>query len=729
MEFSFINKETNNEINLKSDKSLIIVYGKNGSGKTTLSRNDYFDKEFVFNEDFIFSNVYNINNTGASQTTMTKENFSGLWLGEDIVKIRKEIDMLLRLEKMAKDEHQNVVKKLNDFFYNNQILVKVEEKITSLKDEKYIFNLDKYDEEKKTYKCKYIYITDIKNDEDFKEKLKYLRKNDIYNMLIQKIRNNELLSELILLEDNKYIQKLNEKIKTLIDQKEMIDKIETIYKKDNITPDLVSKIKEWYDLHKDKTKCLFCGNEDIKQAMEKWKSIFTNEYIDSKNKIIESLISNMKYFSIIVEEKTFEEVDKDIIQAITDLSKYVNGMIENFRNNEFREFCFEIKISKKEAIERHELINNLTNYVLNKNKDILGFYYNVLIFINKAKKEKLLLCDKLMEEQGTIIANSINEKFEKFGLNKNIKIVVDKYSTPHKFTYSIKEHENINELSDGQKHKLALAIFMNYLEKKDLNDKIIVIDDPVVSLDIASYILFKKYLLNDLIENHFKDTTKMIILTHDITYLYIQLSNIFDKQELRSITDLFKLNGKKIEPIPLDYIKTDDITFFRDAIDHLTNLTELRILNAILLKIFRLEIDLKLRFYGKSLTDGNEIEELPYDESTRKKLKEYDDHILKTTRRDHPTDCDIKKSIIYLKETSDIIGFKDFITDEHIKNIDRIVNDQIEGSIEYELFYVIETIQKFLKTPNNEDFKHYIEHTRNSYTRNLIGLGLEDYYN
>ena len=69
---------------------------------------------------------------------------------------------------------------------------------------------------------------------------------------------------------------------------------------------------------------------------------------------------------------------------------------------------------KKEIVELNDLINNLVNYVLNKKKDVLGFYHNSQQFVEKLKKEKLELTDKLMDEKGIIIADSINKKFEKF---------------------------------------------------------------------------------------------------------------------------------------------------------------------------------------------------------------------------------------------------------------------------------------------------------------------------
>lgn len=729
MEVTFRNYETNKDITLNSEKSLLVIYGKNGSGKTTLSRNNYFDKNYVFNEDFVFSNVYNITEAGASQTASTKEKFSGLWLGEDIVKIRKEISDILEIEKKIKIDFQMEQTKLLDFFAKNQIQINIYDKIKELNDKDFCLNLEKYDEQKKNYVSTLIFKTDITDKEKFIEKLTYYRKNDIYNMLVSKIKASNLLSELIFADIKGYIDNINMRISLLSKQKEIIDEVEKIYKDEEITNDLKEKIHDWYEIHKDKNKCAFCGNTNIEDAKTKWKKVFLNEYIDCKNKLIKELKADLNYCEIIINEKQFAEVDKGIIDTISKLIIYLKKYIEDTEKNVFSKFEYKVEFVKKEIVELNDLINNLVNYVLNKKKDVLGFYHNSQQFVEKLKKEKLELTDKLMDEKGIIIADSINKKFEKFGLNKNIKIIVDKRSTPHKFTYSIENHSNINELSDGQKHKLALAIFMNYLENHNLKGKTIVIDDPVVSLDISSYILFKQYLLNDLIIQKFDVSTKLILLTHDITYLYIQLSNIFENQHMRDITQVFKLNGVKIEEIPLDFIKTDDITLFREALDNLTNITELRILNAIINKIFRIEIDLKLRFFGLSLTDKIGIEELKIDEDQKKIIRDYGKHIVETSRRNHPTDSDIQQSLLYLKETSDILGFNDFITDNHIENINKIVNEQIDGPINSELFNLIDSVKKFLKSDNNDDFKNYIEHTRNSYTRNLIGLGLDDYFN
>lgn len=274
MEVTFKNHETNRNITLKSNKSLMIIYGKNGSGKTTLSRSNYFDKKFVFNEDFIFSNVFNINDGGASQTTITKENFSGLWLGEDIVKIRKEISSLLVIEKKIKDEFQIEQTSLMNFFNNNQLPVDFKSKIRDTLDKEFILDLERTQEQKENFATNFKFNTNILDREDFKEKLVYFKKNDIYNMLISKIKHNKLLSELVFLEKNKYIATINDELLILNEQKNTIDEIEKIYKNENITSDLSAKIREWYELHQNRNKCLFCGNTNITEAMNNWRKIF-----------------------------------------------------------------------------------------------------------------------------------------------------------------------------------------------------------------------------------------------------------------------------------------------------------------------------------------------------------------------------------------------------------------------------------------------------------------------
>ena len=728
LSISFENYETKNTINFCCTKPFVLIYGKNGSGKTTFSRHESFDTKFVFNEDFIYENVYNIDNTGANQTVKTKENFSGLWLGEKIVSIRKEITVLINIEKEFKDTYNKEIKTINDYLLKNQIIIDLDAKISQLADKTFILDVDNYKSQLSAYSCNFNYENNISDRDDFKSKLQYLNKNDLYNLLLSKIKSSDLLSNIILNMDNKYLENINTTLKFLNDGLQIINSVETIYKEEDITPDLAVKIKEWYHIHKDRETCLFCGNINIAKAIEKWKTVFTNEFVKEKDKLIDLISKDIQYCESIINEKVrFMEVDEAIISCIDSIMNELKKYQENINKNIFQQIILKFDMPKKEFLDRMILIENLGNFTLEQKKNIFGFYSNSLVWLNNEKKKLLDLTDNMMNESGEITAKKINNIFERLGLNKSITISVDKHSTPHKFVYSVQNHKNLNELSDGQKHKLALAIFLNSLEENDLNNQTIIIDDPVVSLDIMSYILFKNYLKS--LTTSFSPSTRLILLTHDISYLYLQLSNVFEDEKMKNITEIFKINGSGIKPIPLDLLKTDDITLFHMALDTISTLEELAILNSIINKIFRIILDLRLRFYGISITDGIGINLLPITDLKKETIKEASNHIMKTSRNQKALATDILASLKYLRDICNILGILNFIDDSKIANVEKVINNNLSGDSKNIVFEIIETVSNFLKTSINDDLRNYVEHTRNSYTRNLIGLDLDDTFN
>lgn len=202
MKLEFLNYDTHKMINFETDKHLIAIYGKNGSGKTTLSRTNLFNRKYVFNEDFIYSNVFNVSEKGFTQTSKTKENFSGLWLGENIVKIRQEISKIREQEKEIKDNIQQITSKYMKFFSEQGIPFNFEEKAKEVINDSFNFTNEDISVQASKYVASHIFKTNIKSKDELKEKITYLKKNDIYNNLILKIQNNTLLSELLLKEKN-----------------------------------------------------------------------------------------------------------------------------------------------------------------------------------------------------------------------------------------------------------------------------------------------------------------------------------------------------------------------------------------------------------------------------------------------------------------------------------------------------------------------------------------------
>ena len=728
MEVTFRNYDTKKDISFQTEKQLVMVYGKNGVGKTTLSRISTFEKKYVFNEDFIYSNIFNISEKGFTQSTVTKENFSGLWIGENIVKIRKEISAILQKEKTINEELSKLEKKNTDFFSQHGIPINLSDKKNYLIIDGFKLNEKEIAEQFKEYTGTKCYESSIKNREELIEKIKYLKKNDLYKQLIDFIQKNMLLNQMILRAENKYLDTLNEKLEQLEKNKELIEKIEKIFKDENIDESIKEKIRDWYSIHTDKNYCVFCGNKNIEVALTKWKTIFTNAYIEEKKKITTQIETDIKSCKDIIKIKVYEQVDKDIvdyIESVITILEDTKSSIEkgSYKPIELKKITKDVKI-----LEVKELIDNIINYILNQCVKDLEFYYNASIYLKRIREAKTKELDKQMDSEGDKIAQDINLTLKDLGLNKNIKISVDRHSKPYKFTYSIETHKEIGELSDGQKHKLALAIFINSIINDDLTNKTIVIDDPVVSLDISSYILFKQFLISKLITKQFKETTKLILLTHDITYLYIQLSNIFNDPKMKEETIIYKLSESEIKEIPIDYIKTDDISLFKMALEKCYNVTELKCLNRITIKIFRIIIDIRLRFYGISDTSEVGVQLLPIDQIEKEKLQKYSNHLSKVARENNPELSDILESIKYIKLTADLFGMLDFITSKDIEKIEKIIKDNKEEKIKDDVFLMIDSIGKFLNTSSNKTMKGYVEHTRVSYTRNLIGLSLEDFF-
>lgn len=728
MKFDFFNYETKKKINFETEKHLIAIYGKNGSGKTTFSRINLFDNKYVFNDDFIYSNVFNVLDKGFIQTSTTKENFSGLWLGENIVKIRQEISKIREQEKEIKEISQQIANKYIKLFSEQGIPFNYESIIKELKND--IFNLT--DEDIKIQASKYVashkFKTDIKDKDGLTEKINYLKKNDIYNNLILKIQSNKLLSELLLKDKNNYVTILNNRINILKKNQEIIRKTENIFKEEEITDNIKEQVYEWYLIHTNKDHCIFCGNKNINDSLEKWKTVFTNKNIKEKQNIINELDNIIDDCNKIINEKIYKSVDEEIIDYINTITEKIKTAKSMIEKGDYENINFDLNIKNIKIIEIKELTNNIINYYINQSINSIEFYYNAQLYNENLRKDKTNELDKLMDTEGEIIAKNINDIFRDLGLNKNINITVDKRSVPHKFAYSITNHKDINELSDGQKHKLALAIFMNSIINDDLTNKVIVIDDPVVSLDISSYILFKQFLISKLIKEKFKDSTKLILLTHDITYLYIQLSNIFNDNNMKNDTIVYKLSNDNISEIPIDYIKTDDISLFKLALLKCSNIQELKILNTITNKIFRIIIDIRLRFYGISDTSEVGHQLLPIDNYKKETLQTYSNHLSKVARQNNPKLSDIYNSFLYIKNTAELFGINDFINDKELNDIKNIITNNINGNISDDIFNVINSISNFLKKTTNKEMKGYVEHTRVSYTRNLIGLSLDDFF-
>ena len=189
----------------------------------------------------------------------------------------------------------------------HQIPIVLQNKLSELDDKDFKIDINKTAEQRTSYISTHNFKSNVDSKEKFIEKLTYLKKNDVYNMLITKIKNSNLLAEIILKEEHEYLKTINLRIDELNKNYKLILEIEEAYRKDKINNEISEKIKDWYLLHEKRDSCLFCGNTNILPAIEKWKKIFSNQFIKVKSNILTSLKNDIEYSEKIISEKSFVE--------------------------------------------------------------------------------------------------------------------------------------------------------------------------------------------------------------------------------------------------------------------------------------------------------------------------------------------------------------------------------------------------------------------------------------
>lgn len=246
-----------------------------------------------------------------------------------------------------------------------------------------------------------------------------------------------------------------------------------------------------------------------------------------------------------------------------------------------------------------------------------------------------------------------------------------------KIKYSLSViNSNLSKLSDGQKHKLALAIFLNTIKNDDLKEKTIVFDDPVVSLDELGYHFFKQYIIKNIMNNpNIDECPNLIILTHNFNYLYIQTSNIIINSELQTNTKILKLNSDGFKELDFELFKLDDIALFKKCLDNIKYEDELLDLSSLYNKIFREFLDLKLRILGNPL-NGNpkeEIKKIIIDEEKRRISQRQSDKLCSYSKDENITIEEAKDGFNLLSEMLITIGFDEYISQKNVDLVNNVI--------------------------------------------------------
>ena len=239
------------------------------------------------------------------------------------------------------------------------------------------------------------------------------------------------------------------------------------------------------------------------------------------------------------------------ISALNKISKRI-GILEKELQTRYNKIVEKIKQEKQ--IKLREALFEAS---YGENRD--GF-----IEISKSAEQVLKLNEKVIET-----SRKLDDCFDRIKLKKinevlrelNIKFTLDvegrqyyiklKDYVPQKY-----DKEKSKICSEGEKRILAFAYFLSEIEEKQ-NSKIIVIDDPITSLDLS-----RKSVIAYRIGELFRDNNdQVIVMTHDIAFVEQILEFSGTMKENVSMMEL-KNRENIFYPLEIkDYLMSDEMVY------------------------------------------------------------------------------------------------------------------------------------------------------------------------
>ena len=552
-------------------------------------------------------------------------------------------------------------------------------------------------------------------------------------------------------EELKIINKLlneNEQIKSIFIDKDMIPNINILLTEYNLLKESIneqeyvfkkygkpSDVKPWIEealkIHLGKTDCILCNSKDITEQLDKWKDIIENKVLEKKEEIrrsVKQIMENLKEHFLNSEQALSLYIPK-IIETSKKIYTYLKDIDEKLSKTE------EVKIIEipilidDTAATTNTIYNEIIVYLINKEIDTLLFptvFYDYLIEIFSLEETS---ANKESEKFKELTSEAIKEVGKKLGLDKEIGIVLDTRGNTPKL--SIDSKTKITTFSEGQRHKLALVIFFaNILVKKEKLDYL-VLDDPIISLDVVTYHKLKSFLVYNMKVYY----SNMVLLTHNLSFLLIMVSNIFRDSTLYEQTQLLELNPKKCREISLDIIAKDDIILLKNAIINSENINDITLWYWLLEKVLRYFVDIKLSVLGKVSFDdfGKDIEKI-FSEDKLEEAKQCHNIVQKTSKSNNSTIDDILEALNNINKFMELLKFSPIIDQSEIDYIgekfsktEKVLSNPKAENFEFQI--LLEGFNLHFDTSKEKTFlRSYMNHPRHQITHSLVAFATQQDY-
>lgn len=317
-------------------------------------------------------------------------------------------------------------------------------------------------------------------------------------------------------------------------------------------------VSEGLDLHQERKECAFCKSDIGAERIEELNQYFNDAYKNLISDIeqvcadIEACITNVKQTNPVDALNLFAEYRDAYKSTIQVFSQKKTALINNFmalrtamlekKNQSFSGIDIAAASQSKTLFgELKDAADAVNEHITKHNQHCTDFQKKVNEAKDKVKKhyaaeiyetfmqqnEELKALEKKKEEEENT-KNGLQTRYNEldgalsthyFALDRINKLLAsfigrkDIILTANEKGYSIKRNNVIaKNLSEGEKTAIAFCYFISKMEEKgfEIKDSLIVVDDPISSLDTNAL-----YAAGAFIRMHLQHAHQVFILTHN----------------------------------------------------------------------------------------------------------------------------------------------------------------------------------------------------------------------
>jgi wobble nucleotide-excising tRNase len=317
-------------------------------------------------------------------------------------------------------------------------------------------------------------------------------------------------------------------------------------------------VSEGLDLHQDRTECAFCKSDVSAERIEELNEYFNDAYknlisdVDQVCADIEACIKSIKQTKPVDALNLFTEYREEYKAASQSFTQKKTALINNFtvlhttmlekKNQSFSSLDVPASSQTKTlfddldeaaktvdgCIKKHNQHCTDFQKKVSEAKDKVRKHYAADIY-ETFKQESQKIEELEQEKEGAEIKkNALQTRYDEldgalsthyFALERINKLLSsfmgrkDIILTANEKGYSIKRNGVIaKNLSEGEKTAIAFCYFISKMDEKgfEIKDSLIVVDDPISSLDTNAL-----YAAGAFIRMHLQHANQLVILTHN----------------------------------------------------------------------------------------------------------------------------------------------------------------------------------------------------------------------